>query len=460
MSDQEQPTIALGELPQWDQRTSMPNESMSPSVNRVAPTYDFCATAHEKSRNEMWSKYMIEAQEYAERVSKPWKEDSDGVLVFVSPDLSVPAFVAMTILKTGLFSVIVGAFVIESLKRLSPDSGDDTVHLLGDISKQLYQLGNGMPVDKPQDRPFSPDHRMIWVNALWLISLVFSIGSALTATMTQQWVRRYIQLPTETSASREVQARVRSYLFLGTQKYSVAHVMELTIALLHCSVFMFFSGLAIFILAINATIAHTVLITAGVFTLAYLTLTILPCFAHDCPYGTPMSNIWWYMWHVSISVIAQCLHLLLNLVYRISVPSNLGTYGQRKLTTCLNFSEEVVKHHAECIKDGFRTNIIKEALKASDVDMKALDWYFNLLALADESKVQEFVLSVPRDMVVRLMGSSIFSQRKIFRDHLYGFLESCASATAGLDEEVRKRHILMGLKTIHHVASLYHSHWQ
>ncbi|KAH9962302.1 hypothetical protein BGW80DRAFT_866812 [Lactifluus volemus] len=122
---------------------------------------------------------------------------------------------------------------------------------------------------------------------------------------------------------------------------------------------------------------------------------------------------------------------------------------QRKLVTGLNFSEKVVNHHAERIKDGFRTSIVKGALKASDVDMKALDWFFDLLALADKIKVREFVLSVPGDMVVQLLNSS---RRNFFRDHLYGLLRSCASATAGLDEEVRKRHLLMGLKTIRHVA--------
>jgi Family of unknown function (DUF6535) len=403
----------------------------------------------------MWSKYMIEVKEYDKRVTDGWKDDSNGVLVFVSPDLSVLAFITMTNLKTGLFSVIVGAFIIESYKRLSPDSAADTVYLLGGISQQLSQLGNGTRVQPPQYPSFSPDHRMIWVNALWLISLVFGIGSALTATLTQQWARRYIQLP-ETSSSQKDQARVRSYLFLGTQKYYMPHAVVLTIALLHGSVFMFFAGLVIFILAINATIAHTVLITAGVFTLAYLTLTVLPCFAHDCPYRTPMSNIWWYIWHVSITVTAQCLRLLLKLVHGILVRPNTGmdmSSRQRKLVTWLNFFKEVVKNHAEHLKDGSRTSIIKGALKAPlDVDMKALDWFFKLLALADESKVQEFVLSIPGDMVVRLMNSSTLSRRNFLGDHLYALLRNCASSTAGLDEEVRKRHLLMCLKTIHHVA--------
>jgi hypothetical protein len=35
---------------------------------------------------------MTEAREYDKRVADAWKDDSTGVLVFVSPDLSVPAF--------------------------------------------------------------------------------------------------------------------------------------------------------------------------------------------------------------------------------------------------------------------------------------------------------------------------------------------------------------------------------
>jgi hypothetical protein len=43
----------------------------------------------------------------------------------------------MTNSKTGLFSAIVGAFIIEFYKKLSSDSGDQTVALLQQISQQL-----------------------------------------------------------------------------------------------------------------------------------------------------------------------------------------------------------------------------------------------------------------------------------------------------------------------------------
>ncbi|KAI0264565.1 hypothetical protein BGY98DRAFT_1192090 [Russula aff. rugulosa BPL654] len=48
----------------------------------------------------------------------------------------------MTSLKTGLFSATVGAFVIEFYKKLSPDSGSQTVALLQQISQQLANSPN------------------------------------------------------------------------------------------------------------------------------------------------------------------------------------------------------------------------------------------------------------------------------------------------------------------------------
>ncbi|KAJ7222981.1 hypothetical protein B0H12DRAFT_291870 [Mycena haematopus] len=49
-----------------------------------------------------------------------WRSDMDGLLIFA-----------------GLFSAILTAFLIESYKTLSPDSGDTTVLLLAQISLQL-----------------------------------------------------------------------------------------------------------------------------------------------------------------------------------------------------------------------------------------------------------------------------------------------------------------------------------
>jgi hypothetical protein len=39
--------------------------------------------------NEMWSEYMKNVDDYDKRFTEGWKEDSNGVLVFVSPHLLV-----------------------------------------------------------------------------------------------------------------------------------------------------------------------------------------------------------------------------------------------------------------------------------------------------------------------------------------------------------------------------------
>ena len=183
------------------------------------------------------------------RISDTWKEDADGLLVFVSYNHLISLFVAMTSQKTGLFSATVGAFIIESYKTLSPDPGNQTVALLGQISQQLAGFNGTFP-NLPTTQPPSSNTSAILVNAMWLISLVLSITSALLATLLQQWARRYTQMPQIPSLVSQ-RARVCSYLFLGTLKYKMNFAVETVPTLLHISVFLFFIGLVIFFFTIN-----------------------------------------------------------------------------------------------------------------------------------------------------------------------------------------------------------------
>src|SRR6266851_755309 len=134
----------------------------------------------------MWNTYIEKFKEYDKRISDAWKDDATGLLVFVSHNPLIPLFVAMTKWKTGLFSAIVGAFIIESYKKLSPDSGDETVDLLKQISRQLAGF-NGTYPNLPIKEPPGPSTPIILVNAMWLMSIVLSITSALFATLLQQW---------------------------------------------------------------------------------------------------------------------------------------------------------------------------------------------------------------------------------------------------------------------------------
>ena len=54
-------------------------------------------TAKQDSGNEIWDMYLDEVKEDDKRIAEAWKEDSNGILVFVSPNLlMIPLFVSMT----------------------------------------------------------------------------------------------------------------------------------------------------------------------------------------------------------------------------------------------------------------------------------------------------------------------------------------------------------------------------
>jgi hypothetical protein len=71
--------------------------------------------------------------------------------------------ISVTSSKTGFFSAIVGAFIIEFYKTLSPDSGGQTVALLQQISHQLPNSPTSTN-SNTANQPSPPGTAMVWVN--------------------------------------------------------------------------------------------------------------------------------------------------------------------------------------------------------------------------------------------------------------------------------------------------------
>jgi hypothetical protein len=401
----------------------------------------------------MWSEYLEGVKKFDTDLTDAWKENSKGVLVFVSHKLLFPIFVTMTDGKTGLFSATVASFIIDSYKKLSPDSGDETTFLLRQLSNQLAGFANGTYPPAQSYSPPPPSASIIWVNVLWLLSLLLSVSCALFASLMQQWGRRYLQVPQIPTVPSE-RARVRSYLFFGTEKYLMRMVVEIAPALIHISVFLFFAGLVIFFFTIFKMVAIVVLVFVGLFGLAYIVLTILPCIDHRCPYRTPMSTTWWYSWHASLSFVSHCLRWGLRLLHDFLY--NLGDVTplrqsiiMQPLETIQHFAEK----HRQRLRIGFRRTIVKRALQAPQyIDTKALTWLFQLTSLTEKSRIQKFVASLPGETVSRLFSKPFEHGRNPFREHLSTLLRSCASDTGGLEEHTRRERLLICLNAVHHVA--------
>ncbi|KAH9989285.1 hypothetical protein BJV77DRAFT_1130764 [Russula vinacea] len=194
-----------------------------PSLNPI--------TVQQDTGNEIWDTYLDEVKKDDERIAKAWNDDSTGILVF-----------------TGLFSATVGAFIIEFYKQLTPSS-----------NLTITRLENGT-YSITGDIPPPLGASIVWVNAMWLISLVLSLTSALMATLLQQWARRYADMPDRPSDPNH-RARVRSVLFHGTETYKMRLVVQIAPTLLHLSVYLFFAGLGIVFHTINKSVAIAVYVS-------------------------------------------------------------------------------------------------------------------------------------------------------------------------------------------------------
>ncbi len=308
---------------------------------------------------------------------------------------------------------------------------------------------------------------MVWVNAMWLISLVLSVTSPLIATLLQQWARRYAETPKVPSEPND-RARVRSFLFSGTESYKMRLLVEIAPTLLHFSVYLFFIGLVIAFhnstITTNKKVAIAVDVAVGLFGLAYITLSILPCRDVRCPYRTPMSYILWYPWHTFLFLPARCLHVFLEQLHGSFVkyglntvsPGDITSSGQRRLVDWLNSCENAFEKHREHLMDGFRKSVIKGATTPQEHgDRKIVTWMFNVLAMDGKNKFQKFAASIPRlkisDLIPLIESGTIPLQ-----EPLLALLRSCAAGTraAGpdIDEDVRKRSLLVCLEAIRHIA--------
>jgi Family of unknown function (DUF6535) len=395
------------------------------------------------SGNELWNMYLDEVKEDDKRIADAWKEGSSGILVFVSPNLLIPLITSMTSPKTGLFSAVVAAFIIEFYKQLSPNSGNQTVTFL---ANGTYSITTSPPSP--------PSASMIWVNAMWLISLVLSLTSALIATLLQEWARRYVdtaRLPSEPNH----RARVRWFLFLGTETYKMRLIVQMGFSLLHLSVYLFFAGLVVVFHTINKKVAIAVEVAVGLFGLAYIALSILPCLDVHCPYRTPMSYILWYPTHVVLSFLAICLRWLVALLHGCLVEPGLGDPNmlrQRLLVGWLESRGKAFETHMRYITDGLGKGIINSAIDAQDGDRRIVTRLFNLLAVpGHEKRLRRLAAGIPRDKV-RDLVPSIESGRIVLQEPLRILLRSCAAPASGPDEEVRRRSLLVCLDAIRNIA--------
>ncbi|KAJ7595303.1 hypothetical protein C8J56DRAFT_1159835 [Mycena floridula] len=262
-----------------------PEKGKAQGAYTQSPTMPSNADAAER---RLWALYSEESAKYDKGLALNWKGDMDAILIFA-----------------GLFTASVTAMIVESYKLLKPDSGDQTVALLTQLSQQLAHLSDST-LPAPQlitnDNPFHPATSVVICNFLFFLSLGFTLLCAVGATLVEQWVRQYLQ---ETQAGTPIQnARLREYLHQGIVHFRMLEVVETIPFLLHISLFLFFAGLCIFIYPFNHIIGALCMFIFAICFVLYLIPTLTPIFIRFCPYKTPLTTIFWRVCQI-ISVSLQ-----------------------------------------------------------------------------------------------------------------------------------------------------------
>ncbi|KAH9031425.1 hypothetical protein EDB83DRAFT_1843985 [Lactarius deliciosus] len=410
---------------------------------------------HGDPSDGLWAMYLTEAEKQDKEVTESWKGDTDGILVF-----------------TGLFSATVAAFIIESYKMLSPDSSNTTNALLTQISVQLVNISNGTPlasVAVQGSQSFKPTASAVRVNVFWFLSLVLSLNCALSATLIQQWARRYQELAQRRGANHR-RGRMRAYIFDGLSRFRMAQAVATMPKLLHISVFLFFAGLVEFLFPIDTTVAYATLGCIMVFALAHVILTVLPNIYLNCPYGTPLSGFTWRISQLSVFgflwTILKMEGLFRQPLLKFWSLANQHVTDSHMLKTCRETLEREVKTRRQWFSQGLRKSIELGAYRAeSRVVTSALEW--TLTALDEDKEIEDFAARVPGFFDSRVVPDatlvlSLMSHQPntdpVLGSRLYDLLKTCIPETSVLDEKTRKNRLRICVNCLWYFGRAYNQH--
>ncbi len=226
------------------------------------------------------------------------------------------------------------------------------------------------------------------------MSLVISITCALLATLLQQWARRYLKV-TQPRYSLHKRARIRAFFAEGVEKFLLPRVVEALPTLLHVSLFLFFSGLVVFLCNVNLTIFKLVRSWVGVCTALYGCITLMPIFRHDSPYHTPLSSP---AWHIVIGISIVTIWVLQLFIFSTFCCFPCFCFGRFSLR---RFAFEassrfysLQKRYRELLMQGMQKTVEETALNSpSEIDARAFMWTFD--CLDEDHELERFFSGLP-----------------------------------------------------------------
>ncbi|KAJ7643055.1 hypothetical protein DFH06DRAFT_934261, partial [Mycena polygramma] len=216
----------------------------------------------------IWKLYMDQAKISDDNLANTFNSDLDPLLIFA-----------------GLFSAILSAFLIEIRKGLQEDLQTITNTLLTVL---IENQRNATAALAPTAPAFTPSSSSRWVNGLWFSSLMFSLMSALGASLAKGWIT---QFSSSVSGSTWADASLHCQRFGGLRRWHLKLIIECLPILIHIGFFLFSIGLVILLFQDDLAIGIVICAITGVILALYASSSVHSAFSSDSPFRTPVSGM-------------------------------------------------------------------------------------------------------------------------------------------------------------------------
>ncbi|PVG03069.1 hypothetical protein CPB86DRAFT_811182 [Serendipita vermifera] len=214
-----------------------------------------------------WEIYNYKASEVDREMIKDWNDSLNTLLIF-----------------TALYSAVLTAFIIESMKLLQENPAETTRDILVIVSRQL--ANSSFPPFEPT--AYQTPQYAIVVNGLFFISLSCALIAALLAVLALQWVASYdMGLSTSSPEKRALQRHIR---FRGIEKWKMSELIASLPLLIFVALFLFFIGIADWLWHVNRAISGIVIGGIGIGFLLYTITNLISIINLDAPFRTPISK--------------------------------------------------------------------------------------------------------------------------------------------------------------------------
>ncbi|KAG8775372.1 hypothetical protein FRC20_000645 [Serendipita sp. 405] len=221
--------------------------------------------------NNGWELYNFRTGNIDQELIKEWNDNLSNLLIFAA-----------------LYSAILSAFVIESMRKLEEDPQETSRDLLMYIANQTFNASRNRTLDQYEPIHFSPEKYVIIINGLLFASLSLGLVVGLIAIIILQWIIRYDSGLLRKNAKDR--ATTRQYRSEAIEDWQLPRIIALLPILLYASFTLFFSGLLYWLWHINQRVFLVTLVIFCIGLAFYLGTTVLAVIWNSAPFDTPVSD--------------------------------------------------------------------------------------------------------------------------------------------------------------------------